>query len=148
MEINAAQGHKLIYDANGLASDRDQRVGVTVTIPNRVTGSQNDYRTFNPYDPGSRLLGATPPMMPAPQAHGGGCHHGGCGGVGKIPVAVVVIVAVVYTAGALAEAGPRGRCGHRSWIWGPGDAAAGFATGRRKRSPFGRMVGTNAAGCV
>ena len=85
----------LIAEANGLASDRDLRGGVTVTIPNRVTGSHNDYRTFKPYDPG-RLLGDTQPTMPAPQAHGGGGHHGGCGGVGKILVAVVAIVAVVY----------------------------------------------------
>jgi len=48
LEINAAQGHKLIYDANDLASDRDLRVGVTVTIPKRVMGSHNDYRIFNP----------------------------------------------------------------------------------------------------
>lgn len=57
----------LIAEANGLASDRDLRVGATVTIPNRVTGNHNDYKTFKPYDPG-KLIGDTQPTMPVPEA--------------------------------------------------------------------------------
>ena len=34
----------LVAEANGLASDRDLRVGATVTIPNRVSGNHNDYK--------------------------------------------------------------------------------------------------------
>jgi len=89
----------LVAEANGLASDRDLRVGATVTIPNRVTGNHNDYKTFKPYDPG-KLIGDTQPTMPVPEADSGG--GGGCGGIGKIFVAVVAVVATVFTAGALA----------------------------------------------
>lgn len=89
----------LVAEANGLASDRDLRVGATVTIPNRVSGNHNDYKTFKPYDPG-KLIGDTQPTMPVPEADSGG--GGGCGGIGKIFVAVVAVVATVFTAGALA----------------------------------------------
>ncbi len=88
----------LVAEANGLASDRDLRVGATVTIPNRVSGNHNDYKSFKPYDPG-KLIGDTQPTMPVPQADSGG--GGGCGGIGKIFVAVVAVVATVFTAGAL-----------------------------------------------
>ncbi|WP_447982563.1 LysM peptidoglycan-binding domain-containing protein [Achromobacter kerstersii] len=91
----------LIAEANGLASDRDLRVGATVTIPNRVTGNHNDYKTFKPYDPG-KLIGDTQPTMPVPEADSGG--GGGCGGIGKIFVAVVAVVATVFTAGLMAPA--------------------------------------------
>lgn len=87
----------LIAEANGLSGDRDLRVGATVTVPNRVTGNHNDYKTFKPYDPG-KLIGDTQPTMPVPKADGGG----GCGGIGMIIVAVVAVVATVFTAGALA----------------------------------------------
>lgn len=89
----------LIAEANGLASDLDLRVGATVTIPNRVTGNHNDYKTFKPYDLG-KLIGDTQPTMPVPEADSGG--GGGCGGIGKIFIAVVAVVATVFTAGALA----------------------------------------------
>ena len=76
----------LVAEANGLASDRDLRVGATVTIPNRVSGNHNDYKTFKPYDPG-KLIGDTQPTMPVPEADGGGLRQvwqfdpgGGCGG--------------------------------------------------------------------
>ncbi|UIP21724.1 LysM peptidoglycan-binding domain-containing protein [Achromobacter deleyi] len=91
----------LVAEANGLASDRDLRVGATVTIPNRVTGNHNDYKTFKPYDPG-KLIGDTTPTMPVPEADSGG--GGGCGGIGKIFVAVVAVVATVFTAGLMAPA--------------------------------------------
>jgi YD repeat-containing protein len=87
----------LIAEANGLSGDRDLRVGATVTVPNRVTGNHNDYKTFKPYDPG-KLIGDTQPTMPVPKADGGG----GCGGIGTIIVAVVAVVATVFTAGAMA----------------------------------------------
>lgn len=87
----------LVAEANSLSGDRDLRVGATVTIPNRVTGNHNDYKTFKPYDP-SKLIGDTQPTMPVPSAGGGG----GCGGIGTVLVAVVAVVATVFTAGALA----------------------------------------------
>ncbi|WP_115597041.1 LysM peptidoglycan-binding domain-containing protein, partial [Achromobacter sp. DH1f] len=89
----------LVAEANGLASDRDLRVGATVTIPNRVSGNHNDYKSFKPYDPG-KLIGDTQPTMPVPKPDSGG--GGGCGGIGMIIVAVVAVVATVFTAGALA----------------------------------------------
>uniref|UniRef100_UPI000E202C88 LysM peptidoglycan-binding domain-containing protein n=1 Tax=Achromobacter sp. DH1f TaxID=1397275 RepID=UPI000E202C88 len=89
----------LVAEANGLASDRDLRVGATVTIPNRVSGNHNDYKSFKPYDPG-KLIGDTQPTMPVPKPDSGG--GGGCGGIGQIFVAVVAVVATVFTAGALA----------------------------------------------
>ncbi|MCZ8384134.1 LysM peptidoglycan-binding domain-containing protein [Achromobacter xylosoxidans] len=96
----------LVAEANGLASDRDLRVGATVTIPNRVSGNHNDYKTFKPYDPG-KLIGDTQPTMPVPEADSGG-GGGGCGGIGKIFVAVVAVVATVFTAGALAPVAAAG----------------------------------------
>lgn len=107
----------LIAEANGLSGDRDLRVGATVTVPNRVTGNHNDYKTFKPYDPG-KLIGDTQPTMPVPKADGGG----GCGGIGTIIVAVVAVVATVFTAGALMPmaVGALGVVGGSMAAWGVG----------------------------
>ena len=85
----------LIADANGLASDRDLRVGQTLTVPNRVTGASNNSNTFKPYNPGE-VVGNTTPNLPAPPPSSGG----GCGGLGMLIMVVVAVVATIYTAGA------------------------------------------------
>lgn len=72
--------------------------GQTLSIP-RLTLNANNADTFQPYDP-SRITGSTDPMLPAPAAQGGS----GCGGLGKIIMVAVAVVAAVYTAGALAPA--------------------------------------------
>lgn len=43
----------LIADANGLSSERELRVGQTLTVPNRVTGASNSSHSFKPYNPGA-----------------------------------------------------------------------------------------------
>jgi YD repeat-containing protein len=81
-----------IAEANGLASSRDLRVGQTLNIPNRVSTISNNSTTFKPYDP-SRVQGDMTPYMAMPDA--------ACGGVGKLVMLVVAVVATIYTAGAL-----------------------------------------------
>ena len=86
-----------IAEANGLSSDRDLRVGQALNIPNQATGVHNDGSVFKPYDP-SKVVGDTTPNLPMPSA------DGGCGGVGMIITAIIVVVATVFTAGAAAVA--------------------------------------------
>ena len=86
-----------IAEANGLSSDRDLRVGQTLNIPNKATGVHNDGSVFKPYDP-SKVVGDTTPNLPMPSA------DGGCGGMGMIITAIIVVVATVFTAGAAAVA--------------------------------------------
>lgn len=69
----------LIADANGLAGDRDLRVGQTLTVPSRVTGAKNSSNSFKPYSPGD-VVGNTTPNLPSPPSGGGG--GGGGGGDG------------------------------------------------------------------
>lgn len=82
-----------IAEANGLSSDRDLKVGQTITIPNRVAALSNNAKTFKPYDPSVIRGDTTPnlPVPPPPAASGGG----GCGGLGQI-LTLVVVVAVAY----------------------------------------------------
>ncbi len=88
----------LIADANGLASDRDLRVGQTLTVPNRFTGASNNSNTFKPYNPGE-VVGNTTPNLPAPPPPSG---KGGCGGLGMIIMVVVAVAVTVMTSGAAA----------------------------------------------
>jgi YD repeat-containing protein len=53
-----------VAQANGIASDADLRVGMSVTVPNVVT-SANNANTFVPYDP-SKIVGDTTPYLKAP----------------------------------------------------------------------------------
>src|SRR6185436_15597766 len=77
-----------IAQANGLQSDRDLRVGQTLTLPSAVSGTSNNAGTFKPYNP-SDVIGDTSPNLPQPQ-------NKGCGEMGVIiMVAVVAIVAVM-----------------------------------------------------
>lgn len=139
-------------EANGLASDRDLRVGATVTIPNRVSGHHNDYKTFKPYDPG-KLIGDTQPTMPVPKPDSGG-GGGGCGGIGMIIVAVVAVVATVLTAGALAPvaaaaAGAAGTAGGLAGTMMTGAAIlTGTATGISGMAAIGLSVAAGAIGSV
>ena len=142
----------LVAEANGLASDRDLRVGATVTIPNRVSGNHNDYKTFKPYDPG-KLIGDTQPTMPVPEADGGG----GCGGFGSLILAVVAVVATVFTAGALmpAAVGAFGTVGGGMAAWGAGAIAgsvvsqgAGMALGMQKKFNWGAVALAGIGGAV
>lgn len=70
----------LIADANGLSSDRDLRVGQTLTLPNRVTGASNHAGSFKPYDP-SDIVGETAPTLPSPPPPKP--KKKGCGGLGQ-----------------------------------------------------------------
>ncbi|WP_256081313.1 DUF4214 domain-containing protein [Massilia sp. YIM B04103] len=84
----------LIADANNLASDAKLKVGQALTIPTRANTVHNDYTTFKPYDEGAQI-GDTMPAMPTPS------RKGGCSG-GNILIAVVAVVATIFTAGAMA----------------------------------------------
>ena len=54
-----------IAEANGITSDAQLRVGVSLNLPNLVGGSHNDAATFTPYDP-SKIVGDTSPYLAAP----------------------------------------------------------------------------------
>jgi len=86
-----------IAEANGLASERDLRVGQTLTLPSHIAGESNTSSTFKPYNP-SDVVGDTSPNLPVPG------NDDGCGGIGMILVIIVAIVVTVLTAGAAAAA--------------------------------------------
>jgi YD repeat-containing protein len=81
----------LIAEANGVASDKELRVGQTLNVPNRVTGAANNASTFKPYDP-AKVVGDTTPTLnsppPPPQKKG-------CGGLGQLLMVVVAVVVAV-----------------------------------------------------
>src|SRR5690606_5421838 len=79
-----------IADANGLASSTDLKVGQTLNIPNRIGTINNNSSTFKPYDPAT-IVGDTTPHMAMP--------NGGCGGVGRLGVAIVAVAVTVMTGG-------------------------------------------------
>ncbi len=105
----------LVADANGLASDRDLRVGQTLTVPNRVTGAANSSNSFKPYNPGD-VVGNTTPNLPSPPSGGGG---GGCGVLGTIIMVVAAAVVTYFSAGAL---------GGSAWAWAAGGAIGSVAS--------------------
>lgn len=108
-----------IAEANGLESSSDMRVGQTLNIPNAVGTSRNDGGTFKPYDP-SRIEGDKTPHLPMPQA------DKGCGGVGKVLMAVVAVAATIFTAGMLTP-GAAGLAGVMKAGIAAVSTAAGFA---------------------
>lgn len=76
-----------IAEANGMTSDRDLRVGQTLTVPAQVN-SANSASSFQPYDP-SEIIGDTTPNMPNPPPK-----KKGCGFFGKL---IMVVVAAFVT---------------------------------------------------
>jgi YD repeat-containing protein len=124
----------LVADANGLTSDRDLRVGQTLTVPSRVTGANNSSNTFKPYNPGE-VVGNTTPNLPSPPSGGGG---GGCGVLGTIIMVVVAAVVTYFSAGAL---------GGSAWAWAAGGAigsvasqAVGIAIGAQEGFNWGAVA--------
>jgi YD repeat-containing protein len=109
-----------IAQANGLQSDRDLRVGQTLTLPSAVAGATNNSSTFKPYNP-SDVVGDTSPNLPQPK-------NKGCGGLGAIIMVVVAVVVTIYTAGAAAAyLGPM-MSGAFATVGGVGLSAAGAMT--------------------
>ncbi|MBK6006911.1 LysM peptidoglycan-binding domain-containing protein [Ramlibacter ginsenosidimutans] len=111
-----------IADANGLASGNDLKVGQTLNIPNRVSTISNNASTFKPYDP-SKIEGDKTPSLatPVPKKK----HNWW----GQLLMAVVMVAAVVFTAGVAATA-----MGVSGSVWSAGfgvltGGAAGGATG-------------------
>ena len=86
-----------IAEANGLAVSGDGQLtpGQTLSVP-KLALNANNVDTFQPYDP-SQITGSTDPVLPVPQGNGGGC-----GGLGKIIMVAVAVVATMFTAGAAA----------------------------------------------
>ncbi|WP_374428136.1 LysM peptidoglycan-binding domain-containing protein [Ideonella dechloratans] len=109
-----------VAQANGLQSDRDLRVGQTLTLPSAVSGTTNDSDTFKPYNP-SDVVGDTSPNLPQPH------HKKGCGGLGQIIMVAVAVVVSYYTAG-LAGGGVLG-------------AAVGGAAGSIASQAVGMAIG-------
>ncbi|WP_093351647.1 LysM peptidoglycan-binding domain-containing protein [Variovorax sp. PDC80] len=93
----------LLAEANGLDGQPSAPLvaNTVIAVPNRVTNVHNTSETFRPYDPG-RAMGDTSPTLPdpAPPPQKGEK----CGGFGQIIVAIVAVVASIYTAGAAATA--------------------------------------------
>jgi LysM repeat protein len=91
----------VIAQANGLTDpNATQTPGVSLTIPNVVTGLSNTAGSYKPFNV-ANALGNTTPTQPAPPPQHGG---GGCGIIGLILVIIVAIVVTVYTAGLAAGA--------------------------------------------
>jgi hypothetical protein len=67
-------------------------IGMSLTIPNRITNLRNTYETFKPYEP-SKIIGDTTPKLPEPPPPPKS--KGKCGGFGKILVAAVSIVVAI-----------------------------------------------------
>jgi YD repeat-containing protein len=88
----------LLAAANGLDGSSQLDAGVTLVIPNAVTNNENNTSTYRVYDPNAHIGNTSPTHPPKPQPQ----HHGGCGVLGEILMAVVAVVVTVLTYGALA----------------------------------------------
>ncbi|WP_395689816.1 LysM peptidoglycan-binding domain-containing protein [Caenimonas koreensis] len=84
-----------IAEANGITSDAQLRVGVSLNLPNLVGGAHNDASVFTPYDP-SKIVGDTSPYLAAPPPKEGSFF-------GQFLMLVVAVLVAVYTAGAAAQ---------------------------------------------
>ncbi|MEK6789605.1 MAG: LysM peptidoglycan-binding domain-containing protein [Pseudomonadota bacterium] len=88
-----AQMWYLIADANGLEGTDPLVLGDTLTIPNVVSSTHNDSKTFKPYNPAEAIGNTTPsPKPPEPK----------CNAVATI-VMIVVAVAASFLAGPLGQ---------------------------------------------
>ncbi len=114
-----------IAEANGMTSDRDLRVGQTLTVPAQVN-SANSASSFQPYDP-SEIIGDTTPNMPNPPPP-----KKKCGFLGKILMIIIAVVATVFTAGALA-----GATGSLASMW---SAGVGVMSGGAMGGALGSFV--------
>jgi YD repeat-containing protein len=83
----------LIADANGMSGAETLHAGQVLVIPNKVVNIHNNTDTFKVYNAGE-AIGDTNPTLPEPKAKG----DDGCGAIAMI---IVMVVAVVVTAGAL-----------------------------------------------
>ncbi|MCT8176736.1 Ig-like domain repeat protein [Variovorax sp. CY25R-8] len=94
----------LLAEANGLDGQPSAPLvsNTVLVIPNKVTNLHNTSETFRPYNPG-RVMGETSPALPDPLPPPRSDREK-CGGFGQIIVAVVAVVASIYTAGAAASA--------------------------------------------
>jgi LysM repeat protein len=91
----------LIADANGLDPSATLTPGDSLKIPNVVSSTHSDATTFKPYNPGDvigdtepRTINPAPPPPPKPKK------KKKSGGLKSIVMAVVAVVAAVFTAGA------------------------------------------------
>jgi LysM repeat protein len=89
----------LIADSNGIQSDDQLVSGMDLIIPDKVANASNSSSTFRVYDPNLALGNTSPTHPPKPQSH-----HGGCGVLGEVLLAVVAVAVTVVTAGAAVAA--------------------------------------------
>jgi hypothetical protein len=85
-----------IAEANGIYSDAQLRVGVSLNLPNLVGTSHNDANVFAPYDP-SRIVGDTSPYLALPPQPKDNFFA-------QALMMIVAIIVTIYTAGAAAGA--------------------------------------------
>ncbi len=84
-----------IAEANGIASDAQLRVGVSLNLPNLVGTSHNDAGTFALYDP-SKIVGDTSPYLALPPQPSDNFFA-------QVLMMAVAILVSVYTAGAVGQ---------------------------------------------
>ncbi|MRD46107.1 LysM peptidoglycan-binding domain-containing protein [Caenimonas koreensis DSM 17982] len=84
-----------IAEANGISSDAQLRVGVSLNLPNLVGTSHNDAGTFALYDP-SKIVGDTSPYLALPPQPSDNFF-------GQVLMMAVAILVSVYTAGAVGQ---------------------------------------------
>ncbi|WP_395689785.1 LysM peptidoglycan-binding domain-containing protein, partial [Caenimonas koreensis] len=84
-----------IAEANGISSDAQLRVGVSLNLPNLVGASHNDAGTFALYDP-SKIVGDTSPYLALPPQPSDNFF-------GQVLMMAVAILVSVYTAGAVGQ---------------------------------------------
>ncbi|AYM96375.1 LysM peptidoglycan-binding domain-containing protein [Acidovorax sp. 1608163] len=120
-----------IAEANSLAVSADAPLiaGQTLTVP-KVPLSANSADTLRPYEPG-KVIGSQDPVLPEPAAAGG---KKGCGGIGKVLMAVVAVVVAVYAPYLLQNILP-------NMIGASGVTAAGAAVGAAAGSAASQLVG-------
>ncbi|WP_323740825.1 LysM peptidoglycan-binding domain-containing protein [Caenimonas koreensis] len=84
-----------IAEANGISSDAQLRVGVSLNLPNLVGTSHNDAGTFALYDP-SKIVGDTSPYLALPPQPSDNFFA-------QVLMMAVAVLVAVYTAGAAAQ---------------------------------------------
>jgi YD repeat-containing protein len=89
----------VIADANGLSSDADLRVGQTLNLPTRPSGTHSKAGVFKPYDP-SKIIGDTTPQIPSPKPNDDSCTKW----MTIVVIAIIVVVVTIVTYGAATAA--------------------------------------------
>ncbi len=127
----------MIADANGLSDDSDLAAGMDLQIPNKIHNDANNASTYAVYDPNEALGNDSPTAPKVPK------HHGGCGIVGQIIVAVVSVVVAAFAPElipALAELGTIGSLAASAAIGSIVGQGVGLAIGAQSKFSFAQVA--------